>query len=197
MLLCIRSGIASITITDDADRAAALALMDEVTLQRMPYPEYLQDGFLYAIKFGLPMLLMLSLLFTALTIVRNLVHEKERRLKESMKMMGLQNWTHWLAWFLQSYAFLFISMSIVAFETKLGNVFKYSDATVIWVFLLAFALVSRMQGAPRTTKQSSRKSVRARKNGKRRLTEICQRLCALSPAYHYLIQRRRLSICAS
>ena len=87
-------------ITNSTSRDLALAMLDEVMLRRMPYPKYLEDGFLYAIKFGLPLLLMLSLIFTALTIVRNLVHEKERRLKESMKMMGLQNWTHWAAWFL-------------------------------------------------------------------------------------------------
>lgn len=85
-------------------RAQAEALLDEVHIQRMPYPgpfspvtffdclwpsfsqpdsknpcfcflffpatEYLQDGFLYAIRYGLPLLLMLSLIFSALTIVR-------------------------------------------------------------------------------------------------------------------------------
>lgn len=35
-----------------------------------PHVEYVKDGFIFAIKFGLPLLLMLSLLFSALTIVR-------------------------------------------------------------------------------------------------------------------------------
>jgi ATP-binding cassette subfamily A (ABC1) protein 3 len=116
----------------------AKATLEAVRMSRMPYPEYSDDGFIYAIQFGLPLFIMLALLFTAVTIVRvrppsalpsalpsamvvlvahcscgptplqNLVHEKERRLKESMKMMGLKNWVHWLAWFLQAFGFLFV-----------------------------------------------------------------------------------------
>ncbi|EGD73013.1 ATP-binding cassette [Salpingoeca rosetta] len=116
--------------------------LSRVRLQRMPYPEYLDDGFLYAIKFGLPLLLMIALLFTALTVVRNIVHEKERRLKESMKMMGLKNWNHWLAWFIQAFSFLAVSMTVIAFICKGGQVLQHSDPTVIWVYLLAFALAT-------------------------------------------------------
>lgn len=68
--------------------APIVKAMDSVVFNRFPYPAYVKDGFLYAIQFGLPLLLMLSFMYTALTITRNVVHEKERRLKESMKMMG-------------------------------------------------------------------------------------------------------------
>eukprot|EP00043_Microstomoeca_roanoka_P008399 m.80908 g.80908 ORF g.80908 m.80908 type:complete len:1735 (+) comp14227_c0_seq1:159-5363(+) len=129
-------------IANTVGGSAAADILDAVRLERMPYPEYLSDGFLYAIQFGLPLLLMLSLLFTALTIVRNVVHEKERRLKESMKMMGLKNWTHWTAWFIQAFSFLFVSMSVIAFLFKGGTVLEHSDPTVIWVFLLAFAFAT-------------------------------------------------------
>ena len=66
------------------------------------------SGFLYAIQFGLPMLLMLSFVFTALSITREIVHEKERRLKESMKMMGLYNAVHWAAWYFKCIVFLLV-----------------------------------------------------------------------------------------
>ena len=36
--------------------------------------------------------------YTALTVTRSIVHEKEKKLKESMKMMGLRSWAHWAAW---------------------------------------------------------------------------------------------------
>ena len=38
-----------------------------------------------------------------------MVHEKERRLKESMRMMGLRNWAHWTAWYIQAFTFLLVS----------------------------------------------------------------------------------------
>eukprot|EP00049_Salpingoeca_infusionum_P004186 m.75537 g.75537 ORF g.75537 m.75537 type:complete len:1711 (-) comp12452_c2_seq4:1262-6394(-) len=120
----------------------AVADLEQVALQRMPYPQYLDNDFIYAIKFGLPMLLMVALLFTALTIVRNIVHEKERKLKESMKMMGLKNWAHHIAWFVQSFLFLAVSCVIAAGCMKGGKVLEHSDISVIIVFLFLFATSS-------------------------------------------------------
>lgn len=88
------------------------------------------------------MLLMLALLFTALNIVRNLVHEKERRLKESMKMMGLRNWIHWAAWFTQYLTFLVISMVVCTILFKAGKVLNASEPTVIFVYLLLYCIAS-------------------------------------------------------
>lgn len=42
------------------------------------------------------MFLFLAFFYTVLTISRNVVHEKEKKLKESMKMMGLRSWVHWV-----------------------------------------------------------------------------------------------------
>lgn len=104
--------------------------------------EYKSDGFLFAIKFGLPMLLMLALLFTALNIVRNLVHEKERRLRESMKMMGLRNWIHWLSWFTMYLSFIVVSFAVCTILFKTGKVLKASEPTVIFVYLLLYGIAS-------------------------------------------------------
>lgn len=71
--------------------------IDRVQLQRFPWPAYNRDIFTFAIEFGFPTLLMLALLFTVLSIARSVTHEKEKRLKESMKMMGLKSATHWVS----------------------------------------------------------------------------------------------------
>ena len=52
-----------------------------VCVRRYPYPDYINDPFILVIQQSLPVLLMLSLIFTALNIVRSIVHEKERKLK--------------------------------------------------------------------------------------------------------------------
>ena len=57
-------------ITQAANQPAALAMLETVQMQRIPYPPYRDDPFLNAIQFGFPLLLMLSLLYTALSIVR-------------------------------------------------------------------------------------------------------------------------------
>lgn len=52
-----------------------------VSVKRFPYPDYTHDNFVLVIQTSLPLLLMLSLIITALNIVRDVVYEKEKKLK--------------------------------------------------------------------------------------------------------------------
>lgn len=52
-------------------------------LRRMPYPPYNDDPFVIVVQNQLPLLLMLSFVFIALNIVKDVVHEKEKRIKVS------------------------------------------------------------------------------------------------------------------
>lgn len=52
-----------------------------VSVKRFPNNDYIQDKFVIVIQFYFPLLLMLSLVFTALNIVRDVVSEKEKKLK--------------------------------------------------------------------------------------------------------------------
>uniref|UniRef100_A0A673NAM5 ATP-binding cassette sub-family A member 3-like n=1 Tax=Sinocyclocheilus rhinocerous TaxID=307959 RepID=A0A673NAM5_9TELE len=117
--------------------AAALLKRAQVLLSRFPYPAFIYDVFILAIQNQLPLLLVLSFTYSSLNIVRAVVQEKERKLKEYMRMMGLSNWLHWSAWFLMF--FLFLSISIF-FVTVLISVLTYSDPTLVFIFLLVFAV---------------------------------------------------------
>ena len=52
-----------------------------VSVKRFPYPDCVDDPLVLAIQTALPLLLMLSLIFSALNIVRDIVYEKEKKLK--------------------------------------------------------------------------------------------------------------------
>ena len=52
-----------------------------IKMQRYPYPKYLRDPFVVAIQNSLPLLLMLSLVYNQLVTVKEIVYEKERKLK--------------------------------------------------------------------------------------------------------------------
>ncbi|XP_039258738.2 phospholipid-transporting ATPase ABCA3-like isoform X1 [Styela clava] len=111
-------------------------------MKRFPYPPYVEDNFLVAISQLLPLLIMLSFLYTALTIVKSVVHEKESKLKEYLMMTGLPNWLHWLAWFIKYLVFLTISCMFFTILFKIntpnGKVFTYTDGTVLFVFLVCY-----------------------------------------------------------
>ena len=53
----------------------------DIQMQRLPYPPYNNDVFLVALQGWLPLIIMISFIYPALNIVKNVVHEKEKRLK--------------------------------------------------------------------------------------------------------------------
>ncbi|XP_070574888.1 phospholipid-transporting ATPase ABCA3-like [Ptychodera flava] len=126
---------------DHGTPATTLSDID-MKLQQYPYPKYTNDGFIGIISGVLPLLLCLAFIYTAGVIVKELVFEKETRMKESMKMMGLANWIHWLAWFLKCLIFLLITGIFVVVVLKAGQVFQYSDGSVIFVVYLCWILAT-------------------------------------------------------
>lgn len=53
----------------------------DVTVRRFPYPRRIVDKFLIVIQTMLPMLIMVSLIYSAILMVKNIVYEKENKLK--------------------------------------------------------------------------------------------------------------------
>lgn len=122
----------------------------DIEMRRLPYPTYADDKFLVALQGWLPLIIMLSFIYPALNIVKSVVHEKERRLKESMKMMGLPNWLHWTAWFVKSLAFILVTILLITCLLKarwgLGTTslaaLEKSDGTLFFFFLFVFTVTS-------------------------------------------------------
>ncbi|XP_046522803.1 phospholipid-transporting ATPase ABCA3 isoform X2 [Equus quagga] len=129
--------------------ASTRQLFEKLTViaKRFPYPPFISDPFLVAIQYQLPLLLMLSFTYTSLTIIRAVVQEKEKKLKEYMRMMGLSSWLHWSAWFLLFFLFLLIAVSFMTllFCVKVKKnvaVLRHSDPSLVLVFLVCFAISS-------------------------------------------------------
>ncbi|KAB0401470.1 hypothetical protein E2I00_009254 [Balaenoptera physalus] len=129
--------------------ASTHQLFEKLTViaKRFPYPPFISDPFLVAIQYQLPLLLMLSFTYTSLSIIRAVVQEKERKLKEYMRMMGLSSWLHWTAWFLLFFLFLLVTVSFMTllFCIKVKKnvaVLAQSDPSLVLVFLACFAVSS-------------------------------------------------------
>lgn len=87
-------------------------------LHRFPYPPYLDDVLLLGLESFIPLFMVASFLYTAVNIVKYITVEKEKQLKEAMKIMGLPNWLHWTAWFIKSILFLTITISLIILIVK-------------------------------------------------------------------------------
>ncbi|XP_077864744.1 phospholipid-transporting ATPase ABCA3-like [Saccoglossus kowalevskii] len=115
-------------------------------VQRYPYPEWRIETFITTMQFLMPIIMILSLIYSDASIVKELVLEKQTRLKESMKMMGLSNWLHWTAWFVKCFLFLMISGLIMSILIKAGEVFRYSDFLCILILLTLWIIAGIMWG---------------------------------------------------
>ena len=80
-----------------------------ISLQQMPYPCYTEDRFIIAIARTFPLFMVLAWVYSAAMIIKSIVHEKEMRLKETMRVMGLGNGVHWISWFIDSFTVMFVS----------------------------------------------------------------------------------------
>lgn len=58
--------------------------------------------FSFDVNLFLSLFVVLSWMTPACLLVKNIVHEKEMRLKEMMKIMGLGDVIHWLVWAFQT-----------------------------------------------------------------------------------------------
>ncbi|VFV46341.1 atp-binding cassette sub-family a [Lynx pardinus] len=114
-----------------------------VLVKRFPHGAHIQDRLLVTLQNEFPLLLMLSFICIELIIINSIALEKEKKLKEYMCMMGVDNWQHWAAWFIVSFvsALLAVSFMTVLFCTQVNSVavFRNSDPSLIFVFLLSFA----------------------------------------------------------
>lgn len=87
-------------------------------MQRLPYPPYNKDILLEGLKSLVSLVVLLSFIYPCINTVRFIAMEKEKQLKEAMKIMGLPNWLHWLGWFIKSMAFMMISITLIVILLK-------------------------------------------------------------------------------
>ncbi|KYO42635.1 ATP-binding cassette sub-family A member 1 isoform A [Alligator mississippiensis] len=114
-------------------------------MQQMPYPCYVDDVFLRVLNRSLPLFMVLAWIYSVAMMVKGVVHEKEARLKETMRIMGLSRGTLWLSWFLSSLLPFLLSSGLLVLILKLGDILPYSDPAVVFLFLVAFAVATIAQ----------------------------------------------------
>uniref|UniRef100_H3DL31 P-type phospholipid transporter n=1 Tax=Tetraodon nigroviridis TaxID=99883 RepID=H3DL31_TETNG len=116
-----------------------------VYIQQMPYPCYVDDIFLRVMSRSMPLFMTLAWMYSVAIIIKGVVYEKEARLKETMRIMGLNNGILWLSWFISSLIPLLISAGLLVMLLKMGNLLPYSDPGVVFLFLGSFGVVTIMQ----------------------------------------------------
>ncbi|XP_011819489.1 PREDICTED: ATP-binding cassette sub-family A member 7 [Colobus angolensis palliatus] len=114
-------------------------------LQQMPYPCYVDDMFLRVLSRSLPLFLTLAWIYSVTLTVKAVVREKETRLRDTMRAMGLSRGVLWLGWFLSCLGPFLLSAALLVLVLKLGDILPYSHPGVVFLFLAAFAVATVTQ----------------------------------------------------
>ena len=113
-----------------------------VWIQQFPTDCYVSDTFLTYLNVLLPFIMVLSWLATVSLLVKNIVYEKEKRLKEVMRVMGLKNSIHWVSYFITTLFILIPVCFILCILLKVGRIFTFSDFSLILFFFLTYAVAT-------------------------------------------------------
>uniref|UniRef100_A0A8C7AJQ6 ABC transporter domain-containing protein n=1 Tax=Neovison vison TaxID=452646 RepID=A0A8C7AJQ6_NEOVI len=104
------------------ESSASQKLFDNISIfiQRFPHPAYSHDGLIWITSSFLPLMFILMFSPTVLSIMRSIVWEREKRLKEYQLIIGLKNWIIWAAYFFTFFFFyiIIISMICILFSAK-------------------------------------------------------------------------------
>ncbi|KAM3860773.1 LOW QUALITY PROTEIN: retinal-specific phospholipid-transporting ATPase ABCA4-like [Diretmus argenteus] len=116
-----------------------------VYLQQMPYPCFVDDLFMMALNRCFPIFMVLAWVYSVSMIVKSIVLEKELRLKETLKAMGVTNGVIWSAWFIDSFLMMGASTLLLTTIIMGGKVLNYSNPIILFLFLLSFTTATIMQ----------------------------------------------------
>ncbi|KFW06742.1 ATP-binding cassette sub-family A member 12, partial [Eurypyga helias] len=111
-----------------------------VQVQAMPYPCYNKDMFLTSVTYSLPFALMAAWVLFIADFVKTLVQEKDLRLYEYMKMMGVNASSHFIAWFIECAIFLLITVTFLIIILKVGDILPKTNTALLFLYLMDYSL---------------------------------------------------------
>ncbi|XP_034470227.1 retinal-specific phospholipid-transporting ATPase ABCA4-like isoform X1 [Hippoglossus hippoglossus] len=116
-----------------------------VYVQQMPYPCYVDDLFMITLNRCFPMFMVLAWIYSVSMTVKSIVLEKELRLKETLKAMGVDSGAIWYTWFIDSFVMMTASTALLTTIIMGGKVLNYSNPVLVFFFLLTFTVTTIMQ----------------------------------------------------
>ena len=139
-----------VPLQDAVDRAFAslaaqsydLLWMAAPFVQPFPIPAHATDSFSQGFAAMVPLLMVLSWVYSVALTTKDIVLEKEKRLKEAMKMMGLNAGLHWVGWFLTALVILTVSCILMTIIISTGGIFPQSNGFLLFIVIELFAISS-------------------------------------------------------
>ncbi|CAD5206396.1 unnamed protein product [Bursaphelenchus okinawaensis] len=112
-------------------------------MQQEPFPCVLLDTF--DVTMFLSLFIILLWMTPACFLVKNIVHEKEMRLKEMMRIMGMGDVIHWMVWALQTLLMNTVAIVLIVVMLKYGGIMKHASVGLMFLTMFPFATACAAQ----------------------------------------------------
>ena len=116
-------------------------LQRSYSFQPFPTPPYVDDPFADVISSVLGLFFTIIWMWPVTRLVKGIVEEKQLRIREGMKMMGLPDSAIFCSW-IGTYTIIFIITSILITIVTSGSVYEKSNKFYIFIFFFLFSMAS-------------------------------------------------------
>jgi len=99
----------------DTDQMLTTGINEVIVFSGLALPPF---RFLRTLASSLPLYMTLGWIYSVAMIVKGIVAEKEARLKETVRIMGLKNSIYWLSWAVSSVLPLAVSALLLTLVLK-------------------------------------------------------------------------------
>lgn len=100
---------------------------------------YTDDPFRYFLETNLPFFMLLIYILPVYRLISNMVTEKESKARESMKIMGLKDFSYWLSWFAY-HLFSVTVISLLCIVILSFNVIVNSNKLLLFLLFWIFGM---------------------------------------------------------
>ena len=104
-----------------------------------PTPEHTEDQFASFVSDVLPLFFVLAYLWPITRILRAFIEEKEFKIKEGLRMVGMYTSAHFWSWFITYSLVNIISAVLITLSTR--TVFRFSSPGIVFFFFFLYGEV--------------------------------------------------------
>ncbi len=107
----------------------------------IPFPTfaYEQNPYYTSVGFLLGLAMIMSTMYPMSKLTKSIVEEKETKMRELMKIMGLKDWIHRFTWFITAFI-LFFWIAITSTLITTGSFLTKSNSFLLFLYFFLFTL---------------------------------------------------------
>lgn len=126
----------NIILKKDTGKADALI---NVKTSSLPVPAFYQDDLPTYLQGSTNIYIVLPMILIFLRVIYRVLYEKERKIREGMKMMGMNDSSFYLSWII-TYVIIFTVISIIEAILLRASIMKKSNGFIVWVWIWLFLM---------------------------------------------------------